>query len=150
MELPDVNVLIYAFRRDTDRHSEYRRWLVELAESPAAFGVCEWVLASVVRIATNPKAFKIPSQTSEAVAFCQALLDRPNCRLIRNGERHWGVFVQLCKGAQAKGNLVSDAWFAALAIESGCTWVTTDRDYSRFPGLRWRHPLDDLGPRVNR
>jgi uncharacterized protein len=149
VDLPDVNVLIYAFRKDTDRHVEHRKWLVDLVESPAAFGVCKWVLASLIRIVTNPKAFKVPSQTVEAAAFCQALLDRPNCRLINPGERHWSLFLGLCREGQAKGNLVSDAWFAALAIESGCTWITTDRDYFRFPGLRWRHPLEDAGVRFN-
>jgi uncharacterized protein len=39
------------------------------------------------------------------------------------------------------GNLVQDAWFAALAIESGCEWITTDRDFARFDGLQWRAPL---------
>lgn len=149
MDLPDVNVLIYAFRQDTDRHVKYRQWLVDMAQTQAAFGVCEWVLASVIRVVTNPKAFKAPSSTAEAVAFCQALLNRPNCRLVRPGQRHWGLFLELCSQAQAKGNLVSDAWFAALAIESGSTWVTTDRDYARFPGLAWRHPLDDSHPRRN-
>ena len=55
--------------------------------------------------------------------------------------RHWAIYEQLCVAAGAKGNLVSDAFIAALAIESGCELITTDRDFARFPGLRWRHPL---------
>jgi predicted nucleic acid-binding protein len=39
-----------------------------------------------------------------------------------------------------RGNLVPDAYLAAMAIESGCEWVTTDRDFSRFEGLRTRNP----------
>jgi len=58
------------------------------------------------------------------------------------GERHWTIFEDLCARAQVKGNLVADAFLAAMAIENGCEWVSTDRDYARFPGLRWRHPLD--------
>jgi hypothetical protein len=58
------------------------------------------------------------------------------------GERHWEIFTRLCRGTDAKGNVVPDAYLAALAIEAGAEWVTTDRDYARFPGLRWRHPLD--------
>lgn len=58
------------------------------------------------------------------------------------GERHWEIFTRLCRSARARGNLVPDAYLAALAIESGTEWITTDRDYARFPGLRWRHPLD--------
>jgi predicted nucleic acid-binding protein len=57
------------------------------------------------------------------------------------GQRHWTVFQDLCVAAGAVGNLVQDAWFAALAIEFGCEWITTDRDYARFPGVRWRTPF---------
>jgi len=58
------------------------------------------------------------------------------------GKRHWAIFTRLCRDVEAKGNLVPDAYLAALAIESGCEWVTTDRDFARSSGLRWRHPLD--------
>lgn len=61
---------------------------------------------------------------------------------INPGPRHWGIFERLCEATRAKGNLIADAYLAALAIESGSEWVTTDRDYSRFPGLKWRHPLE--------
>ena len=56
------------------------------------------------------------------------------------GPRHWEIFARLCRESEARGNLVPDAYLAALAIESGCEWVTTDRDFSRFPGLRWKTP----------
>jgi len=61
--------------------------------------------------------------------------------VVSPGERHWDIFTRLCKLADAKGNLVSDPFHAALAIESGAEWITTDRDFARFPGLLWRHPL---------
>jgi hypothetical protein len=60
--------------------------------------------------------------------------------LIQPGERHWDIFKRICTEADARGNLAPDAWFAALAIESGCEWITLDRDYARFPGLQWRVP----------
>ena len=69
----------------------------------------------------------------------------PNRVEVVPGERHWAIFSRLCREAGARGNLIPDAWFAALAIESGCEWITTDRDYARFPGLRWRHPLATSG-----
>ena len=56
--------------------------------------------------------------------------------------RHSEIFQRLCKETETVGNLIPDAYFAALAIESGCEWITTDRDYARFKGLRWRHPLE--------
>jgi len=139
--LPDVNVLLYAFRRDSDRHGEYRTWLDEVVNGDAAYGMSPQVLSAVIRIATHPKIYVHPSTMAEAVSFCDTLLDPEHCQLVQPGPRHWGIFTDLCRRARATGNLVQDAWLAALAIESGAEWVTTDRDYARFPGLRWREPL---------
>ena len=75
------------------------------------------------------------------MAFCEFLRDQPNAVLINPGERHWEIFAGFCAQARAHGDLVADAFLAALAVESGCERITTDRDYSRFPGLRWRHPF---------
>ncbi len=77
----------------------------------------------------------------DALLFSNTLLSRPNCHKILPGERQWDIFTDLCRKVDAKGNLVQDAWFAALAIEHGCEWITFDRDYARFPGLRWRTPF---------
>lgn len=141
MILPDVNVLLYAFRDDSLQHEQYRRWLSDVVNGQTAYGVSPQVLASVVRISTHPKIYKRPSRLSEALAFCKALLEQPHTRLIQPGERHWAIFEDLCRGARVTGNLAQDAWFAALAIEAGCEWITTDRDYARFEGLRWRAPF---------
>jgi toxin-antitoxin system PIN domain toxin len=141
MILADVNVLVYAFRRDAQNHDAYRGWLEACVGSDQAYGLSEQVLASFLRVATNPKVFNQPSSLDSALRFTEELRAQPNCVLISPGGRHWEIFVKLCRAANAKGNLVPDAWFAALAIESGCEWISTDRDYSRFPGLRWRHPF---------
>ena len=82
-----------------------------------------------------------PTPLEEALAFANVLVDQPHCQVIQPGPRHWGIFHGVCQRARASGNLVQDAWFAALAIESGCEWITTDRDYARFEGLRWRAPF---------
>lgn len=142
MKLFDVNVLVYAFREDAERHSAYRKWLLEVMSEDAAFAISEQVLAAVLRLVTHPKIFKEPSPARDVFAFTDVLLGHPSCRIVRPSDGHWALFHGLCIKAQARGNLVPDAWFAALAMESGCTWITTDRDYARFPGLRWRHPLD--------
>ncbi|HKJ92764.1 MAG TPA: PIN domain-containing protein, partial [Longimicrobiales bacterium] len=70
------------------------------------------------------------------------LRDRQNRVAAEPGPRHWDIFVELCGKARGRGNLIRDAWLAALAIESGMEWVTTDGDFRRFPGLETRHPLD--------
>jgi uncharacterized protein len=139
--LPDVNVLVYAFRADSDDHALYKGWLESVVNGPAAYGIAPQVLSSVVRICTHPRIFRRPSSPGEAFAFCRTLLEQPNATITVPGARHWSIFENLCGAAKASGNLVQDAWFAALAMESGCEWITTDRDYARFPGLTWREPL---------
>ena len=140
MILPDVNVLIYAFRRDLPQHAVCRRWLVGVVSGYARFGMSPLVLAAVVRITTNPRAFRVPSTLEEALGFCENLRGQPHCQIVDPGERHWPVFRRLCIECGIRGSRVTDAWFAALAIEWGCEWVTYDRDYARFPGLNWRMP----------
>ena len=142
MNLLDVNVLVYSFRKDAERHEGYRSWLLDLLNGDAAFAISEQVLSSVIRITTHPKIFKEPSGLKEAIGFTEAVRQHPNCRLVRPTDNHWSLFTRLCEAANAKANLVTDAWLAALAIESGSIWITTDRDFSRFPGLKWQHPLD--------
>ena len=99
------------------------------------------MLSGFVRVVTHSRIFPVPTPLSEAVAQAEALRTRPNCVPIAPGVRHWEIFARLCLAVHAKGSLVADAYLAALAIESGSEWITTDRDYSRFPDLRWRHPL---------
>lgn len=140
MILPDVNILVQAFRSDADRHRLCQHWLEEMVNADARYGMAPQVLAGVVCITTHPKIFAQPSRLDEVLQFCDILLEQPHCVVIQPGERHWEIFTRLCREADARGNLVPDAWFAALAIESGCEWVTLDHDYARFRNLRWRLP----------
>jgi toxin-antitoxin system PIN domain toxin len=139
--LPDVNVLLYAFREDSIDHARYREWLDEVVNGDEAYGMSPQVLCSVARIATHPKVYVSPSRLENALAFARVLLEQPHCTVIQPGRRHYSIFEDLSAKARASGNLVQDAWFAALAVESGCDWITTDGDFARFPGLRWRRPF---------
>jgi toxin-antitoxin system PIN domain toxin len=140
MILPDVNVLIYAFRKDLPQHGLCRSWLGNVVSGDAQFGLSSLALAAVVRITTNPRAFKNPSSIAEAFAYCDDLVAQPHSQVVEPGERHWDIFERLCIDTEMRGSRVTDAWFAALAIESGCEWITLDRDYARFPGLKWSPP----------
>ena len=142
MRVPDVNVLVHAYREDADDHERYLSWLEDLAASEAPFGLVDPVLTGFLRVVTHPRVFDPPSPIHHALRFVEELKARPNATPIAPGPRHWGIFMGLCRDAGVKGDLVGHAALAALAIESGSEWVTTDRDYARFPGLRWRHPLD--------
>lgn len=141
MVLPDVNVLVYAHREDTAHHDACRGWLEGVVNGDEAYGLSELVLSGFVRVVTHPRVFTHPSGMADALAFAEQLRDRPNCVPVAPGPRHWDIFRRLCVENAVKGNLVPDAYLAALAIESGCEWITTDRDFSRFSGLRWRSPL---------
>jgi len=112
-----------------------------MVQSESAYAISELVLSGFVRVTTNPRVFDPPMPLERALAAAEALRVRPNCVIVASGPRHWDVFARLCQESGAKGNIVADAYLAALAIESGSEWITTDRDYARFPGLRWRHPL---------
>jgi toxin-antitoxin system PIN domain toxin len=118
-----------------------RLWLEAAVTGDEALGVSELVLSGFVRVATHPRVFSPPAPVGDALAFAGALRGQPNAVIVAPGQRHWEIFERLCRTAEARGNLVPDAYLAALAIESGCEWITTDRDFSRFSGLRWRHPL---------
>ncbi len=141
MILTDVNVLLYAWRTDSPEHVAHRRWLEDVLNGEMAYGMSPQVLAAVIRVATHPRIYARPSRLAEIQAFTSLLLNQPHCQIVQPGPRHWDIFEDLCRGAKAAGNLVQDAWFAALAIESGCEWITVDRDYARFDGLRWRSPI---------
>jgi len=142
MLLPDVNVLIYAHREDSSQeHSQYARWLIDLATGREPFALSALSLAGVVRIVTNPRVFRRPSTLDETFGFVSELVRRPQARVIGPGPEHLAIFEDLCRQASATGKLAADAQHAAVAIEHGCTLVTTDADFDRFPGLRWQHPL---------
>jgi len=138
--LPDVNVLIYAFRTDSSYHAGCKQWLETVVNGDTQFGVSPLALSAVTRIVTNPRVFREPSGIEEVFAFCDSLMSRSNCEVVTPGRRHWSIFKRLCVESDARGPLVADAWFAALAIERGCVWITFDRDYARFRGLEWRDP----------
>ncbi len=142
MVIPDVNVLVYAFRSDVPDHHRYLAWLEALVNSDQTYALPNSVLSGFLRVVTHPRAFAYPSPLDSALAFAGQIRGAAGCVPVAPGARHWDIFSGLCQRAQVRGNLVPDAYLAALAIESGSEFITTDRDFARFPGLRWRHPFD--------
>lgn len=141
MVLPDVNVLVYAYRRDMVDHHRYRDWVSRIVNADRPYGISEFVLSAFVRVVTNHRVFGTPSTPSEALSFTRQLLSPPSCVPVRPGPRHWNIFDRLCRDHDVRGNLVADAYLAAIAMEADCELVTVDRDFARFAGLRWRHPF---------
>lgn len=141
MKLFDVNVLVNAYREDTQHHEPCRQVIEDAVASPVAFGLTSVVLSGFLSIVTHRRIFKTPSSLSDAFEFIDILAGMAQAVPITPGGRHWNIFSELCLDARATGNLVPDAYLAAIAIESGCDLVTTDRDFARFSGLSWIDPL---------
>jgi toxin-antitoxin system PIN domain toxin len=136
-----VNVYVHAFREAAPDHDRYRDWLRAALVGDQPVGVSDLVLSGFVRVVTHPRVFDPPDAVESALAFADAVRAQPSAIPVTPGDRHWAIFGNLCRTAEARGNLIPDAYLAALAIESGAEFITADRDFSRFEGLRWRHPL---------
>lgn len=141
MILVDANILLYAEDSLHPRHERARAWWDAHLSGDQIVCLCWTVLLAFIRIATNPRVFENPLSLEQAVARVQSWLDQPCTRVIRPTERHWIVFQQTLEDGQAVTNLVTDAHLAALAIEHGCEFASTDSDFARFPGLKWKNPL---------
>jgi uncharacterized protein len=141
MRLLDVNVLVNAHRREAERHKEFRVFVDSVVHGDEAYAVSDFVISGFVRIVTNRRIWKPPTELDNALRFGEIVRNQPNAVVVNPGDRFWGIFAGLCRQAGATGKLIPDAYLAALAIEHGCEFVTADRDFGRFLGLRWRHPL---------
>lgn len=141
MILLDANVLLYAYDSESPRHDAARRWVEATLSGDEPVGFPLVTLVAFLRIATNPAVYRRPLAPADAVGIVIAWLARPNVSVATPSERHWAVLADTLEKGQARGPLVVDAHLAALAIEHGATLASTDRDFARFPGLRFRDPL---------
>lgn len=141
MILVDANITIYAHDTASDRHARAKEWLENLLgnEQDVRFGLV--TLLAFVRVMTSPRVLMRPVTPAEAVGIVATWMQRENVAICEPTERHWPLLADLATKGQARGALLMDAHLAALAIEHGATLATTDRDFARFPGLRWIDPL---------
>jgi toxin-antitoxin system PIN domain toxin len=140
LDLPDVNIFVHAFRRDSTDHELCRTWLVQRLRGADSLAVSPHALAGFVRVVTHLRVFRHPSRLNEALGFCEQLLGSAACMTVQPGAHHWGIFTSLCRVTNAVGNDIPDTWFAALAIENDCCWITLDRGFARFPDLQLSAP----------
>ena len=134
-------MLVYAHRGGTPEHERIGEWLEALLNGSAPVGFASLVLSGVLRVVTHPRVFAQPTPLDAALEFVESLRGSPSAVEVAPGPRHWKIFAELCRATGARGNRVPDAYLAAIAIESGSEWITTDRGFARFEDLRWRHPL---------
>ncbi len=141
MILVDANILLYAYDPSSPHHLAARGWFETTIAKPNHVGLTWMTLLAFVRIGTSPRPLEHPLSTHEAAAIVSGWLEHPTVTILNPGERHWEILRDLMTKGQAHGPLIMDAHLAALAIEHGATLATTDRDFTRFPGLRILNPL---------
>jgi len=137
----DVNIFVYAHREDTANHLFYRQWLESVINSNSDFAYSPLVLSGFLRIITHPKVFEVPTDLDIGLQFIKQITSSVNAIKLLPKDRHWQIFEDLIKTTQAKGNFIPNAYHAALAIESGCEWVSSDKGFKKFHGLRLINPL---------
>ena len=142
MRCVDVNVLVYAHRPESPDHERYRDFLERIRREDEPLALSSLVLSGFLRVVTHHRVFREPTPLTTAVEFVQVLRSSPNVVSVSPGDRHWDIFLGLCREIDARGNDVSDAFHAAIAVESGATWYSADRGFARFRSLRWAHPLE--------
>lgn len=142
MLLSDVNVLVYAHRPESPRHDEYHDWVDGMVNGEEPYGVTDVVLNGFLRVVTSHRIYREPTPVDSALDFADRVRSQPHAAVLNPRSAFWRIFGDLARRAAAKGTLMPDAYLAALAVEHGCEFVSTDRDFARFPGLRWRHPLE--------
>jgi uncharacterized protein len=141
MILPDANLLLYAYDRESPFHREASRWWAALLSGAEPVGLCPVVVFAFLRLSTNAKVFERPMTVGEAGECISAWLERPNVRLLVAGPGHVESVCRLLAKAGTGGNLVTDAQIAALALEYGATVHTADTDFARLAGVSWKNPL---------
>jgi uncharacterized protein len=142
MILVDANLLLYAYDPRSARHAASKKWLEDALSGTELVRFAWMTLWAFPRISTNPRVFEYPLSLEEALHAVGTWLDQPVAGILEPSERHWEMLKQLALRAQVRGPLVMDAALATLAIEHGATLQTTDMDFARFPGLKWRNPLE--------
>jgi len=140
--LPDVNVLVHAFRREYPEHEAYRSWLHAVLTGVEDLALLDPVLIGVVRISTHPRIFEQPAPLRDALAYVDVLRRAPVARSVASSDAVWSRMVELATTHRSvRGNLVPDAFIAAVATSTGARVATADAGFARFPGLSWFDPL---------
>lgn len=141
MIVPDVNLLIYAYNRDAPHHAEAKAWWEELLSSDDPVGLPWATMLGFIRLMTHRAVLVTPLAADRAVAHVRSWHRRPNVGVLEPGPRHLELLGRLFEATGTAGRLTTDAHLAALAIEHQCELHSSDADFARFPGLRWRNPL---------
>jgi toxin-antitoxin system PIN domain toxin len=141
MILDDANLLIYAVNADAPLNRKAKSWLESALSGKETVGFPWNVLLAFLRLTTRPGLFRRPLPTGRAFDLVASWLDQPSATIVHPGPRHLQILRELLRPLGTGGNLTSDAHLAALAIEHRAELCSSDTDFARFNGLKWRNPL---------
>ena len=140
MTIVDANILLYAYNADAPEHGQSADWLERVLASTETVGLPVVVIWAFLRISTSARLWPDPLPAAAAFRIIKELLALPGVIVLHPGPRHLEILEELVTKYKAAGHLVTDAALAALALENGAALASTDRDFSRFEGLRWINP----------
>ena len=141
MIVPDANLLLYAYDSNSDQHPSAGRWFRQILSGPDTVGLNWLSIGAFLRIATNSRLGRSQLPMTLAISIVDEWLEMRAVRLIVPGEGHWVILQEMLIAGRVQGPVTTDAQLAALTIEYGGVLHTNDRDFARFPGLRWVNPL---------
>ena len=142
MTILDAGILLYAYNADAPQQKIIARWLAQLLDSTEIIGLPLVTIWAFLRICTNPRVWDNALPAKKAFAIVREWLAQPAVILLQPGPRHWELLEPIVLEHNATGPLATHAVLACLAIENGALLASTDRQFSRFKGLRWINPLD--------
>lgn len=137
----DANILLYSIDDRSPFHEPAREWLEQALNGPTRIGLPWMSLTAFLRISTHPRASTHPLTPAEAWSFIGDWLDAEPAWIPAATARHAEILQRLVIDGDLRGNLVSDAHLAALAIEHGVGVCSADSDFARFPELTWINPV---------
>ena len=141
MILVDANILLYAEDAASPLNAKARNWWDAKLSGDSPVFLCWEVIHAFIRIGTHPRVFQRPLRTVDAIERVSSWLAQPCVKVISPTENHWEIFKRMLSKGQASANLVPDAHLAALAVEHGCDFYSSDSDFSRFPKIKWKNPI---------
>jgi len=141
MIIPDINLLVYAHNSAATSHEQARVWWEQTLNDTMPVGLPWIVLSGYIRLMTHPRVLEKPISVDSARADVDAWLDQSCVLIVEPGEQFRHIFLDTLSQLGTAGNLTTDTYLAALAIEHQAVLQSFDSDFSRFPGLKWKNPI---------
>ena len=143
MKFIDANLLLLSYDANAALHRRAAKWLETTFSSREHIGIPVLSIAAFLRISTDKRLPRLSMRMADALAAVESWIERPNVKLVHTSDLNWGTTVECIRSANVTGAMVTDAQLAALAIDHGATFYSNDRDFARFPKLRWIDPLSE-------